>query len=308
MGSAARGKDGERSMIERPPYETLVPGKQHFRCVRLSAKLSTEACAANWRAAGPGDRCHQCELGRLHYGDLHPSAPAPRRQNRGTRICGECLRCGGTGMRIIQATGCCVSCMNRFYEHAKGRNAKGKPPQHYTPPHDIEIAIQHADGRIERRLVLALHPAEAIGRVVRDLPEGARLVEERQRTALNKATGRFENVCGKCGTQGLVFERVRAAKLERWHWCCAGDDPPGAGWQPAKVRQRVLPMRPDAVAAWLDSDGDAKREVAVAKFVGAWIPTAHPCTCGAGQVEAMLLAPGGRWRTRCQSCGSRSEE
>ena len=217
-------------MTERPAYRTLdiAPGQRYFDCATLRASLSTTACGQRWAAAAPGTACHECPIGRLHHADHNPTNRAGRRPS--DRQVGACLRCGRTDLRIIVSTGTCISCWNRESEWRKGRNAKGKPPERFKPLQDVETTIQHADGRIERRLVQALHKAEAIGRTIRDLPEGARFANERRLTSWNKLTGEFEVECPDCGAQGLVVERVRAGKLERHSWCCAGD-PPGSGWR-----------------------------------------------------------------------------
>lgn len=95
-------------------------------------------------------------------------------------------------------------------------------PKKFVPPHDVVVVVvvvlERADGRIECRLVPAVHDAEVIGRVLRgDLPAGAHFVEERRLKVWNTVTGKFEHVCTKCGAQGLVMERVRAGKLEQWN-------------------------------------------------------------------------------------------
>lgn len=288
-------------MIERPLYRDLVPGQRHFACEPLRASaISTTACAARWSAAGPGEACHECELGRLHHADHNPGALAPARRNRGARMFGECMRCGRSDLRLVGGI-VCVGCKNREYEWVKQRNAKGKVPSEYRPPHDIEIALQHAGGRVEHRLVYAMHGAEALGRVLRDLPDGARLAAERRPTSWNKTTREFEHVCTNCGTAGLVLERRRGDALERHAWCCEGE-PQGSGWRIAKVRQQVMALEVDTAAAVLNGNPDLAHEVA-----NTWTPTAWACgTCTQGQVEA-ILKPGGRWRCRCRACGADSE-
>jgi hypothetical protein len=165
------------------------------------------------------------------------------------------------GLRIIKQTGICVSCAAREAEWRKGRNSKGTPPIRFVPLHEVEIAERAPDGRVRRRLVLALDMAEALGRVVRDLPQGARVVTgERCHTAWNHDTGRFHHVCEHCGAAGLVLERRRGDVLERHYWCCGGD-PVGRGWDVAQVRQRVVSMPPEALADWLSARSELADEV-----------------------------------------------
>lgn len=204
-------------------------------------------------------------------------------------------------MRLIG--GCiCVGCKNREYEWLKGRNAKGREPITYRPLSHFEIAFQHCDGRVERRLELAAHGAEALGRVLRTMPDGARLVDERRLTKWNNATGQFGHVCADCGAQGLILERTRNGVLERHAWCCGGD-PMGAGWRFAEVRQLIVALHVDALAEFMAADAELEGETP-----GAWTPTPYVCTsCHVGQVEGLLTRPGGRWRTRCSACGADSE-
>lgn len=286
---------------QRPEYRAndLTPGQRYFDCHNLRATISTGACAQRWRAAVAGSACCGCTLGRLHNADHHPEATISTPQRRHGD--GPCLRCGRMGLRIIKQTGICVSCAAREAEWRKGRNSKGTPPIRFVPLHEVEIAERAPDGRVRRRLVLALDMAEALGRVVRDLPQGARVVTgERCHTAWNHATGRFHHVCEHCGAAGLVLERRRGDVLERHYWCCGGD-PVGRGWDVAQVRQRVVSMPPEALADWLSARSELADEVP-----GLWTTTGMVCdVCHAGQLEGLLTETGGRWRTRCRGCGAR---
>ena len=288
-------------MTERPAYRELdfARGQRYFDCKALRASLSTTACAQRWAAAAPGTACHQCPVGRMHHEDHSPTTRAGRRPS--DRQVGACLRCGRTDLRIVKVDGICVSCANRQYEWIKGRNAKGKPPERFKPLHDVETAIQHADGRIERRIHEVRDAAEALGRTLRDLPDGARFTSERRPTSWNARTNEFELVCPRCHVAGLVLERTRGGVLERHHWCCAGSDPVGAGWQPAVVRVPLLAMHVEAAAAALNGDPELEGEAP-----SAWTPTPHPCAaCHSGQVEAQVLASG-KWQCRCKACGAES--
>jgi hypothetical protein len=228
--------------------------------------------------------------------------PSRQKAERG-RIFSACVRCGGSGLRIIKQTGICVSCTNRFLEFVRGKNSKGEHPAKYRPPHDIEITLQLADGSIERRLMLAMHHAEALGRVLRNIPDGARVIDTPRPgpAVFNPKTKTFEFQCRRCRSIGQVLERKRGDVLERRCWSCN----PGVnatGWHVAPVRQPMQAMHVDAAAGWLSSNPDLKGETPLA-----WTPTANICACGAGQIEG-LLKPGGRWRTRCAACGASSAE
>lgn len=291
-------------MTERPEYRADLPpaGSRYFQCSPLRALLNTKSCGERWTVAPPGSSCHGCPLGRMHAEDHAPSKRAGRRPvDNEVRAC---ARCGRTDLRIIKSGCVCVSCYNRTEEWRRGRNAKGKPPERFQPLRNFEVVLQHNDGRIERRLLQALHEAEAIVRATHALPEGARFASERRLTAWNRTTCQFEVVCPSCGGAGLVLERVRGGALERHHWCCAGTDPVGQGWQVAEARQPIFAMTPDALAATLNGDPELANDAPCE-----WTPTAHPCAaCGGGQVEAQLLAPNGRWKTRCRACGVSSEQ
>lgn len=288
-------------MTERPAYRAIdvAPQLKFFDCPALRASLSTKACGQRWGAAALGSTCHGCVVGRMHFVDHNPTKRVDRRQS--SPRSGTCTRCGRTDLRLVMSAGSvCVSCYNRQREHEVGRNARGRPPATYRPLRDFEVAIQRQDGAIERRILEARDDAEAIARVLRDLPEGARLLtNERRHTAWNMQTGEFEIVCPTCGIAGLVLERVRGGKLERHAWCCAGE-PPGEGWRVAPVRQQLMALSATTAADALNADPDLADQPPCS-----WTPTAHPCSCGAGQVEA-LLAPGGRWQCRCTACGASS--
>lgn len=290
-------------MSWQPEYRVLVPGQKHFSCEPLRATLSTQACAQRWAAAAPGSACHQCPVGRMHDAGHNPSKRAGRRPS--DRQVSACLRCGRTDLRIVKKDGVCVSCYNRSREAKVGRNGRGTPPARFTPLRPVEVAIQLQNGVTERHLIEARDEAEAVARIAHALPEGARLIDTPRpgRTAWNAATGTFEYTCSRCGTQGLILERLRAGKLERHSWCCAGD-PTGQGWRVAVARQPIFAMDVHAVSAALNDDPELASEEPCS-----WTPTPHPCAaCHSGQVEARLLAPGGRWQCRCASCGASSEQ
>lgn len=111
-------------------YIQLVPGKQHFRCERQRATLSTEACASMWREGNHENiesraGCKACPIGAMHAGESEASMS----QLRGMVLCARCHR-GAT--RLIHEH-LCVSCQNRQYEIVKGKNAKGTAPSRLPP-------------------------------------------------------------------------------------------------------------------------------------------------------------------------------
>lgn len=110
-----------------PDYFTmdLVPGKAFFRCDRMRATLSTEACSGMWKRAdelddGSHNACRLCPVGAVHAGEVAASMSPLK----GTLTCARCHR---TAARLIRAM-VCVSCYNRQREVLIGRNAKGTTP------------------------------------------------------------------------------------------------------------------------------------------------------------------------------------
>lgn len=107
-----------------------TPGKQYFRCDRLSATLSVDSCAAMWRKANHEGseqqyKCRVCPIGAVHAGETAASLSPLK----GTTICGRCHR---VASRLIRAH-LCVSCYNREREIVIGKNAKGSLPTKLRP-------------------------------------------------------------------------------------------------------------------------------------------------------------------------------
>lgn len=291
--------------MTRPEYRTDLPpaGSRYFQCAPLRAVLNTKSCAERWQAAAQGSTCHKCGVGRMHADDHAPAKKRPGRRPVDNEV-RACTRCGRSDLRIVKKDAVCVSCFNRQREWVKGRNGRGTPPARFTPLHPVEVAVQHQDGTTELRLIEARDAAEAVSRIGHDLREGSRIIDTPRPgpTVWNPRVKDFEYQCRHCRQVGLILERKRSNNvLEHWRWCCQGD-PSGGGWQPAVVRQPIFAMGVDAMSAVLNGDPELTDEAPCE-----WTPTAHPCSCRAGQVEAQLLAPGGRWRTRCRACGADSE-
>jgi len=111
-------------MVEYFGYDN-VPGKTYFRCDRMRATLSTDACSQQWRMAdelndGRHSACRLCPLGAVHAGEVAASMSPLK----GTLTCARCHRAAG---RLIRGM-TCVSCYNRAREQQIGRNAKGTAP------------------------------------------------------------------------------------------------------------------------------------------------------------------------------------
>ena len=103
----------------------LMPGRVFFRCERMRATLTTDACSAMWRRENNGcdgehEGCHCCPIGASHAGEVAASMSPLK----GAKICGRCHR---PASRLIHRH-LCISCQNRAYECARGRNAKGTAP------------------------------------------------------------------------------------------------------------------------------------------------------------------------------------
>jgi hypothetical protein len=106
-------------------HQVIGCDRQFFRCIGLSATLSTDACAANWRKAQelrPDDvsalhRCRTCRVGAAHSGET----VVERSPIFGMSFCPRCRR----GCAKIIAGKLCVSCWNRERAYIKGANGKG---------------------------------------------------------------------------------------------------------------------------------------------------------------------------------------
>lgn len=112
-----------------PPqeYVSLVPGKRHFRCDRLVATLSVDACLV--AQAARRCACDRCPVGAFHASESGVDAGGASSWIDGL----SCVRCGRlpghvTRPRLVGGL-VCVSCFNRARESRVGHNAKGRPPK-----------------------------------------------------------------------------------------------------------------------------------------------------------------------------------
>ena len=160
-------------------------GATYFRCERLSATLSVQACAARWNAAPSATACCGCAVGRAHHAHVAPGVamgPTVREPSR------ECMRCHRTDLRLIKQFGVCVSCYNREREWHIGQNSKGEPPAHFEPLTMFAVATETAAGEVVHHAVEARHAAEAIGVLAKRLPNGGRLSAARRSSTAHPRT------------------------------------------------------------------------------------------------------------------------
>jgi hypothetical protein len=143
-----------------------LPGRQHFRCERLSASLSTVACADRWNAAGAAGgnsrwiMCEGCPVGGRHAGRTNTNlSPLARRS-----ICGRC-HVGATRLIFKHL---CISCYNRQREMLIGKNGKGTKPIKLAPLHRRTISFIAGGKRKTKTVDCALDTTELIVAVLRD--------------------------------------------------------------------------------------------------------------------------------------------
>lgn len=146
-----------------------MPGKQMFRCEKMRASISVNACSLMWReAAEKGaperlDRCRNCQIGAKHAG-VGDASLSPL---RGSMICGRCEQ-GAT--RLIHGH-LCVSCYNRQREYLLGRNAKGNAPKCHPQLH--ALAIKYRAGQVVKVMAMphVVHVSELVIAALRDEPK-----------------------------------------------------------------------------------------------------------------------------------------
>lgn len=142
-----------------------VPGKTYFRCDRMRATLSTEACSASWRRAdavpdGRNNNCRLCPIGAVHAGEVAASMSPLK----GTLTCARCHRTAG---RLIGSM-VCVSCYNRAREVLIGRNAKGTAPVKLCALNARRLRYRHGDDLLTLRVRHSVDTDELMVAVLRD--------------------------------------------------------------------------------------------------------------------------------------------
>lgn len=113
-------------------------GRLYFRCDRLGATITPDACATNWRrsAEGASLRCRGCPVGPEHAGE----ADANTSPLRGQLVCARCQR---GASRLVEGW-LCISDYNRQREWKLQRNARGSVPTRMTPLEPRSIVYTEA--------------------------------------------------------------------------------------------------------------------------------------------------------------------
>lgn len=276
------------------PAPAGAPPADYFVCTRLSATLSTQACADRWNAAPSATTCCGCHIGREHHARTSQGAamgPNVRERSR------ECLRCGRIDLRLVKEFGVCVGCYNRQREARIGQNAKGVPPAHFAPLSVFAVATETPDGAVVYRAVEARHGAEAIGVAALRLGSGARLSPARPgNTQWSAQHGRLVVACTTCGHEGLL-ERESRGVLRHHCRTCSGP-PSGPGWALAQPRATTTMWPAAVLAVWLQMTGEQPPE--------RWSASGFGCsTCGVGVLQAQSTVAG-HIEARCPACGDQS--
>lgn len=115
-----------------------LPGKPMFHCDKLHGTMQVTNCGDRWKIAnksqdGKFNACSNCRIGARHAG-VGEISQSPL---RGAMVCARCHR---SATRLIRKH-LCPSCMNRQYEHEKGRNARGTAPLSHPDIARLEIRI-----------------------------------------------------------------------------------------------------------------------------------------------------------------------
>lgn len=265
-------------------------GATYFRCERMCATLSTTACADRWNAAISGTTCCGCPIGRQHHMHASPgeaTGPKVRERQR------ECMRCGRTDLRVIQAHSLCVSCFNRSREWRVGQNSKGVPPTHFEPLTMFAVATETAAGEVVHHAIEARHAAEAVGVVAKRLPNRARLSAARPgRTAWSAQHGRLVVACPTCDYAGLLARESRS--MLRHHCPGCQGAPSGPEWAIARPHAAIALWPAATLVPWLKATGE--------RPTAQWTSTAFGCgNCRAGVLQARSTADGGL-EARCPAC------
>jgi hypothetical protein len=104
---------------------------EFFKCEKMLAVLSVEACVQRWLKYSDSDgyaTCRDCKIGACHAGvEYIQKVPS---------TC--CVRCGRTDQRLIRRQ-ICISCYNREREYLRGENAKGSFPRDARPIQEMVV-------------------------------------------------------------------------------------------------------------------------------------------------------------------------
>lgn len=284
-------------MIERvklvPAPAGAPAGATYFRCERMCATLSSKACADRWNVAISGTTCCGCPIGRQHHMRASPGeamAPKVRERQR------ECMRCGRTDLRVIQAHSLCVSCFNRSREWRVGQNSKGVPPAQFEPLTLFAVASETAAGEVVHHAVEARHAAEAVGVLAKRLTNGARLSQARPgNTAWSAHHGRLVVACA-CGHLGMLARESRGMLRHHCEGCRGA--PSGQEWALVRPRAPITVWPAAVLVVWLQMTGEQPPL--------RWTSTEFGCAnCGAAVLQAQSTAAG-QIEARCPACGDHS--
>ncbi len=285
--------------VQAVPAPAGAPaGAIYFRCTRLSAVLSTSACAGRWNTAPSASTCCGCPIGRQHQHELaEPDTervgPQVRERQR------ECMRCGRTDLRVIQAHSICVSCFNRSREWRVGQNSKGVPPVHFEPLRMFAVTTQTAAGDIVHHAVEARHRAEATGVVAMRLPSGARLSPARPgQSTWSRSHRKMVVACPRCSRAGLL-EREWRGTLR--HCCprCNGAPSDPAAWSLARPRAPTTVWPAATLVTWLRATSEP--------LPAQWRRTEVACAnCRVDMLQARTTRAGAV-EARCPACGDAHE-
>lgn len=282
------------ALVEAHP--DLMPGSLFFGCKRLQATITLDTCRQNWDEAhakrGPDDldrraACRSCVIGQ----HLHGTATHDTAEWADVRRPGECVRCARVGMRMVSASGECVSCWNRRREAERGRNARGRPPMfpHTMTPRRVGLMV---DGKPVYRRFMAHHEGEAVSRAVRQV-DGAKFHSMQPSAATwNSRASRFQYRCSKHpGEFGSLRELVSADGTIQY--VCPTCKPGRARGLPEANVEAATSLMPAEFVAVVVSHCDVPE---------VWTPTAHICDRCEHYPIHVRRRPRGAVEARCPLC------
>lgn len=143
-----------------------MPGKLMFRCEKRRASLTVSSCAGLWSGAHLKDaherlwQCRGCPIGAAHAG-VGDATLSP------LYAVSICARCHRGSARLVRGN-YCPSCINRFYEKVKGRNARGNAPK--GVPDLLPRRISYRAGKVVKqvRFEYSLDTTELVVATLRD--------------------------------------------------------------------------------------------------------------------------------------------